>query len=176
VVLLLAEEEPSWSWSYSRWIYYYLCNQCLSPLTWVWTPLKQAELDTTLCDTVCQWLAAGRWFAPGTPVSSINYLQVGFVFVVLNATYNNISVISWRSVLLLEETGVPGANHRPAASHWQTVSHNVVSSSACLSGVQTHVSGDRHWLLWNWISRFEGEIGIYDQIVFLLKLRTSYEG
>jgi hypothetical protein len=24
-----------------------------------------------------------------------------------------ISVISWRSVLLLEETGVPGENHRP---------------------------------------------------------------
>jgi hypothetical protein len=27
---------------------------------------------------------------------------------VLNATFNNISVISWRSVLLVEETGVPG--------------------------------------------------------------------
>ena len=26
---------------------------------------------------------------------------------VLNATFNNISVILWRSVLLLEETGVP---------------------------------------------------------------------
>jgi hypothetical protein len=26
----------------------------------------------------------------------------------LNATFNNISVISWLSVLLLEETGVPG--------------------------------------------------------------------
>jgi hypothetical protein len=26
----------------------------------------------------------------------------------LNATFNNISVISWRSVLLVEETGVPG--------------------------------------------------------------------
>jgi len=25
-----------------------------------------------------------------------------------NATFNNISVISWRSVLLVEETGVPG--------------------------------------------------------------------
>jgi hypothetical protein len=32
---------------------------------------------------------------------------------VFNATFNNISVISWRSVLLLEETGVPGENHRP---------------------------------------------------------------
>jgi hypothetical protein len=30
---------------------------------------------------------------------------------------NNISVISWRSVLLVEETGVPGENHGPAASH-----------------------------------------------------------
>jgi hypothetical protein len=27
---------------------------------------------------------------------------------VFNATYNNISVISWWSVLLLQETGVPG--------------------------------------------------------------------
>jgi len=34
-----------------------------------------------------------------------------------NVTLNNISVISWRSVLLEEETGVPGENHRPVASH-----------------------------------------------------------
>jgi hypothetical protein len=27
-------------------------------------------LDITLCDKVCQWLATGRWFSPGTPVSS----------------------------------------------------------------------------------------------------------
>ena len=33
------------------------------------------------------------------------------------ATFNNISVISYRSVLLVEETGVPGENHRPVASH-----------------------------------------------------------
>ena len=29
-------------------------------------------LDTTLNDKVCQWLAAGRWFSPGTTVSSTN--------------------------------------------------------------------------------------------------------
>ena len=34
-----------------------------------------------------------------------------------------------RAVLLVEETGVPGENHRPVASHWQTLSHNVVSST-----------------------------------------------
>jgi len=47
---------------------------------------------------------------------------------VLNATFNNISVISWRSVSLVKETGVPGENYRPITSHWQTSSHNVVSS------------------------------------------------
>ena len=34
---------------------------------------------------------------------------------VFNTTFNNISVISLQSVLLVEETGVPGENHRPAA-------------------------------------------------------------
>ena len=29
---------PSWSWLCGSWIYNYLCNQCLSPLTWVRTP------------------------------------------------------------------------------------------------------------------------------------------
>ena len=33
----------------------------------------------------------------------------------LSATFNNISVISWRSVLLMENTGVPVENHRPIA-------------------------------------------------------------
>jgi hypothetical protein len=46
----------------------------------------------------------------------------------LNATFNNISVLSQRSVLLVEETE---ENHRPVASHWQTLSHSVVSSTPC---------------------------------------------
>jgi hypothetical protein len=48
---------------------------------------------------------------------------------VFNATFNNISVISWPSVLLVEEAEVPGENHRPVRSHWQTLSHNVVLST-----------------------------------------------
>jgi hypothetical protein len=66
---------------------------------------------------------------------------------VFNATFNNISFISWRSVLLVEETVVSGENHRPAASHWQTLSHNFASNTPRLSGIRTHsVSGDRHRL------------------------------
>ena len=34
---------------------------------------------------------------------------------VFNATSNNISVILWQSVLLVEETRVHGKNHRPVA-------------------------------------------------------------
>jgi hypothetical protein len=40
-----------------------------------------------------------------------------FGFMVFNAISNNISVISWQSVLLVVETGVLGENHRPVASH-----------------------------------------------------------
>jgi hypothetical protein len=58
---------------------------------------------------------------------------------VLNATFNNISFISWQSVLLVEETGVHGENHQLASSFWQTLSRNVVSSTPHLSRVQTLV-------------------------------------
>ena len=37
-----------------------------------------------------------------------------------NVTFNNISVISWRLVLLVEESGVPGENYQLAASRRQT--------------------------------------------------------
>jgi len=47
---------PSWSWSYGSWIYKYLCNQYLSPLTLlVRTLLRRGVLYTMLCDKVCQW-------------------------------------------------------------------------------------------------------------------------
>jgi hypothetical protein len=53
---------------------------------------------------------------------------------VFNATFNNISVISWWSVLLLEETGVPVENHRLMRS--STPHHG---------GIRTHnFCGDRH--------------------------------
>ena len=47
---------------------------------------------------------------------------------VSNATFNNISFISWRSVLMMEEIRVPGENHRPVVSYCQNVSHDGVSS------------------------------------------------
>ena len=48
---------------------------------------------------------------------------------VFNATFNNISVLPWWSVLLMEKTGEPGENLRPVVSHSQTLSQKVVSST-----------------------------------------------
>ena len=63
-------EESSWSWSHGSWIYYYLCNQCLSQLSCEFEHRSWwGVLNTTLCDQVCQWLATGHWFSP---VSSTN--------------------------------------------------------------------------------------------------------
>ena len=42
-----------------------------------------------------------------------------------NATFNNISVISRWSVLVLKETGVPGENHRPVAMYLGNSKYNM---------------------------------------------------
>ena len=45
----------------------------------------------------------------------VKHLIIRLGLNVFNATFNNISVIWWRSVLLAEETWVPKENHLPAA-------------------------------------------------------------
>jgi hypothetical protein len=81
-------------------------------------------------------------------LDNITTTQSNCLFVclmVFNLTFNNISVISLRSVLLVEETAGPGENHRHVASHRQTLSHNVVY--VALIEIRTHnISDDRHWL------------------------------
>ena len=72
---------------------------------WIRTPFifwdKRGLLDTTLCNNVCQWLATGRWFSPGTPVSSI----LTDVFkMLMTATINSLNHIVERllhNILLL---------------------------------------------------------------------------
>ena len=71
-IMAFQKKGLSWSWSYVSWIYNYLCNRCLSPLTlWV-RILRHSVLDISLCDKVCQWHIAGQWFSPCIPVSSTN--------------------------------------------------------------------------------------------------------
>ena len=45
--------------------------------------------------------------------SYIFQIDLIYWFIVFNPTFSNISAISWRPDLVVEETGVPGENHRP---------------------------------------------------------------
>jgi hypothetical protein len=48
-------------------------------------------------------------------MGKIDVITYKYVIMVFNATFNNISVISWWSVILVEETGVPGDQYWPTA-------------------------------------------------------------
>ena len=72
------------------------------------------------------------------------YLISLVCLMVFNTTFNNISVISLRSVLLMEDTSGPGEYHRPAGSDWQTISHNVCCTPR--PDRDSNISGDWHWL------------------------------
>ena len=62
-----------------------------------------------------------------TKLTSILFISIGHIYLynlirlvwlmVFNATFNNVSVISWQSVLVVEETGGPGENHQHVGSH-----------------------------------------------------------
>jgi hypothetical protein len=55
---------------------------------------------------------------------------------VLNATFNNISVISWRSVWLVEETEVPEENHWPVTIQGQTLSQSCIEYTSPWAGFE----------------------------------------
>ena len=65
---------------------------------------------------------------------------------VFNATFNNISVTSWQSVLLVELTWVPWENHWPVASHWQTLYYDIGS---CKSNYHTITTTTTPEMLWS---------------------------
>ena len=67
-----------------------------------------------------------------------------------NATFNNISAISWRPVLVMEEAGVPGENHRPQIRSGRFLIHTLYpDTTSVTSGKGTaYPSGDEFTLRW----------------------------
>ena len=82
-------------------------NQYLSPLM-LWVQISIRARCTTLCDKVYQWLATGRWFSPGPPVSSTNktdrrditeiLLKVALSPITLTPTADHTRILSTQSM------------------------------------------------------------------------------
>ena len=94
---------------------------------------------------------------------------------VFNATFNNISVLSWWSVLLVEESGVCRENHRPKSIFHMIIAMTVSPTNwgggftSCIE-----VYADLHW---NGLTLFSFHIQVYDWILnFAVKYIKGWEG
>ena len=100
----------------------YVC--CLPFNLWILvTPLASFIFLFPIIDTLLR--------ASGAGLKIMSTFTFGFGFMVFNATFNNISAILWRSVLLEKETRVPRENHLSVASNWQTYAYSMLNNKVC---------------------------------------------
>ena len=111
----------SWSWSYGSWIYNYLCNQVPITTNIVSSNPAQARC-TTLSDKVCQCLATGQRFSPGTPVSSSNKTdRHDAIEILLKVALNTITL----TLLVLERSTLWFSTGPPVSSINKTDRHDI---------------------------------------------------
>ena len=107
------------------------CNNIISTTFWVMSGSCQGLFNRPVCDEPTksrgikteQILSSFLWLVSLSVRMSCLKLDYQrwkkwIWILVFNATFSNISAISWRPVLVVEEAGVPEENHRPWASNW----------------------------------------------------------
>jgi hypothetical protein len=95
-------------------------------------------LRATLCNKVCQWLTAGRWFSFGTPVFSTNKTNLhNITEILLKVALNSITLYpnspSAISVLRFFPTGDKCSNSKDRASAGTLKFENLTAESGEIS-------------------------------------------
>ena len=82
---------------------------------------KRGVPDTTLCNKVSQWLAAGWWFSPGTPVSSANKTdRHDIIEILLKVALNTINKnpTSFHNTYIITRKRVVSVLFSSITTHW----------------------------------------------------------
>jgi len=102
------------------------------------TSVNSDEISTCLCCLKITFLYQCQNVCVDNTLHEYTAVQIDLIwFIVFNATFSNISAISWRPVLVVEEAGVPGENHWPWASNWYTFSLAAASRVHPLCNLQS---------------------------------------
>jgi len=133
----------------------------------VWIPIRRCVLDTTLCDNVCQWLAAGRWFSSGTPIPPNKTDRHDITEILLEVALNTIT---------LPPNSIPGHISLAPIPH-------PVSDISCMSGIFLF---DPDWLCekkyqFSYTEQYQlhvgtlAEIKLWEQYTQMMILATKFK-
>jgi hypothetical protein len=85
----------------------YMSHTCTRCMYYMCTGLYVAHMYQMYVLHVYRFICRCVWKRIESVINTFIIINVRVRVMVFNATFNNISVISWRSVLVVEETGVP---------------------------------------------------------------------
>jgi hypothetical protein len=123
-------EGPSWSWS----------NGMYSVLTIVSSSLARGKMYSIQHNVIDESISLSHHWCEHEMYISKNIHN--YLMLLFNATFNNISVISWRSVLLAEETVEPEENYLPQTDKL----YHIMLYRVHFATSETRTHNCKHWV------------------------------